>query len=38
MFSVTSGRDRNVGVDFLVIFFDFFLKSLDLTNIFNYRC
>ena len=37
-FNVTDGRDRNFGVDFLFFFFDFFLKSLDLPNIFNYRC
>ena len=29
MFNVTDGRDRNFGVDFLSIFFHFFLKSLD---------
>ena len=33
-----NGRDRNFGVDFLFLFFDFFPKSLDLPNIFNYRC
>ena len=38
MFHVTDESDRNFGVDFLFLFFDFFLKSLDLPNIFNYRC
>ena len=36
MFNVTDGRDRNVGVDFLFSFFDFYLQSLDSPNIFNY--
>ena len=38
MFNVTDGRDRNFGVDLLFLFFDFFLKSLDLPNSFKYRC
>ena len=37
MFNVKEGRDRNFGVDLLFLFFDFFFKSLDLPNIFNYR-
>ena len=37
MFNVTDGRDRNFGVDLLFLFFDFFLKSLDLPNSFKYR-
>ena len=36
MFNVRDGRDINVGVDFPFLFFDFFLKSLDLPIIFNY--
>ena len=38
MFNVTDGRDKNVGVEFLLLFFHFNLKSLDSPNIFNYRC
>ena len=34
--NVTDGRDINLVLTFL--FFDFFLKSLDLPNKFNYRC
>ena len=34
MFNVTDGRDSNFGVDFLFLFFDFYLKSLDYPNIF----
>ena len=37
MLSVTDGRDRNFGVDFLLLFSHFYLKSLDSPNIFNYR-
>ena len=36
MFNVTDGWDRNVGVDFLLLFFHFYLKSLDSPNIFHY--
>ena len=35
---ITDWCDRNFGVDFLFFFFDFYLKSLDSPNIFNYRC
>ena len=34
-----NGRTRrNFGVDFLYLFFDFFLESFDLPNIINDRC
>ena len=33
LLNVMDGRDRNFGVDFLFLFFDFFLKSLDLPDI-----
>ena len=33
MFNVMDGRDINFGVEFLFLFLDFFLKSLDLLNI-----
>ena len=35
---ITDGRNRNFGVDFLFLFSDFYLKSVDSPNIFNYRC
>ena len=38
MFTVSDGRNINFGVDFPFLFFDFLLKSLDLPNIFNFRC
>ena len=38
MFNVTDERERNSGVNLIFLFFDFFLRSLDLPNIFNYRC
>ena len=38
MFNVTDGRDINFGVDFLLLFVHFYLKSLNSPNIFNYRC
>ena len=37
MYNVTDGRDRNFGVDFLLLFSNFYLKSLDLPDVFNYR-
>ena len=36
MFNVMDGRDRNFGVDFLLLFSHFDLKSFDSPNIFNY--
>ena len=38
MFNVSDGRDRNFGVDFLLLFVDFYLKSSGSRTIFNYRC
>ena len=38
MFNVMDGRDKNLGVDFLWLFFNFYLKTMDSLNIFNYRC
>ena len=38
MFNLTDGRDRNFGVDFLLLFCHLYLKNLDSPNIFNYRC
>ena len=37
MFNVTDGRVINFGVNFVFFLFYFFLKSLGLPNIFNYR-
>ena len=36
MFNVMDRRDRNFGVDFLLLFSHFDLKSFDSPNIFNY--
>ena len=38
MFNVTVRQDRNLGVDFLILFCYFYLKSLDSPNTFNYQC
>ena len=35
MFNVTDGRDINFGVDLLLLFSHFYLKSLDSPNVFN---
>ena len=34
IFNVTDGRDRNVGVDFLLLFSHFYLKTLDSSYIY----
>ena len=38
MFNVTDGRDRNLGVDFLLLVCYFYLKSSHSPNILNCRC
>ena len=38
MFNIADGCNIIFGVDFLLFFFHFYLKSLDSPNIFNYRC
>ena len=37
MFNVKDERDRNFGVDFLLLFCHYYLKCTDSPNIFNYR-
>ena len=38
IFNVTEGRDRNVGVDFLLLFCHCYLKGLQHPNTFNHIC